>query len=243
MPETIVNTGPGAAIYSSLVLKIYDTWVLGFSNRWAWQCSTDKVLLPFYRSCVGPRHLDVGVGTGYYLRHSDLHGVKNLALLDLNQNSLRAAALRSGRADVESLRGDVMQPLQIMQGKQFDSIALFYLLHCLPGSMADKQCVLRHLTPCLSADGVLYGATILGTAAGHRGIGRYLMNLYNRKGIFGNRDDTLEGLRQILADQFEEVTISRHGQVALFTARKPSTTAAAAPSAAAGLASPVTPAH
>ncbi|TFW23859.1 methyltransferase [Duganella callida] len=220
MTENNLYTRPGAAIYSSLVLKVYDAWVLGFSNRFAWRCPTGTVLLPFYRRHLGGRHLDVGVGTGYYLAHADLSAVRQLALLDLNDNSLRAAAARSGRADVASFQGDVMQPLDIMRGQQYDSIALFYLLHCLPGTMATKEAVFRHLKSLLSPDGVVYGATILGTAAGHNGVGRYLMNLYNRKGIFGNRDDSVDSLRQALSSQFEEVTITRHGMVALFTARR-----------------------
>ena len=60
------DTDKGAAVYSPLVLGIYDLWVLGISNRYAWRCSTTAVLLPFFRQHIGQRHLDVGVGTGFY---------------------------------------------------------------------------------------------------------------------------------------------------------------------------------
>jgi len=219
--DTTLDTQAGAAVYSPWVLKLYDAWVLGISNRWAWQCSTTDVLLPFYRKHVRARHLDVGVGTGFYLEHASFGPAQNLSLLDLNENSLRNAAVRLGRADVSWFVQDVMQPLSALGDRKYDSIALFYLLHCLPGDMADKACVFDHLKQHLADGGVLYGATILGDAAGHNAFGRKLMNVYNKKGIFGNRADTLESLEQALRQHFIDVELKQHGKVACFTARKP----------------------
>lgn len=210
----------GAAVYSPAVLKLYDWWVLGVSNRWAWQCPTRRVLLPFYRRHVGARHLDVGVGTGFYLQHAGFRSDHHIALLDLNENSLYAAVRRLGRADAERFVQDVMQPAVALQGRHFDSIALFYLLHCLPGTMADKAHVFGHLKHHLAEGGVLYGATILGDAAGHSAMGRKLMAIYNEKGIFGNRADTLDGLTKALEQHFVEVDIQQHGKVACFVARQ-----------------------
>lgn len=219
--ETTPDTQAGAAVYSPWVLKLYDWWVLGISNRWAWRCSTTDVLLPFYRRHIGARHLDVGVGTGFYLEHAGFEPDQHLALLDLNENSLSAAAARLGRADVSWFVQDIMQPLTALGDRKYDSIALFYLLHCLPGEMADKARVFDNLKAHLAEGGVVYGATILGDAAGHRGLGRKLMDVYNKKGIFGNRADTLEGLEQALRNHFAEVEITQHGKVACFVARKP----------------------
>lgn len=219
--ETTLDTQAGAAVYSPWVLKLYDWWVLGVSNRWAWQCSTTGVLLPFYRRHIGARHLDVGVGTGFYLEHAGFGPDQDLALLDLNENSLHTAAARLGRADVSWFVQDVMQPLTALGDRKYDSIALFYLLHCLPGEMADKVHAFDHLKQHLAKGGVLYGATILGDAAGHKGLGRKLMDVYNKKGIFGNRTDTLEGLERALRQHFVDVELTQHGKVACFTARQP----------------------
>jgi hypothetical protein len=114
-----------------------------------------------------------------------------------------------------------MHPSAALAGKRFDSISLFYLLHCLPGSFASKEVVFANLKRHLATDGVLYGATILGDETGHNLLGRTLMKVYNRKGVFGNRADTLDGLRAALAAHFENVSIAVHGKVALFTARYP----------------------
>ncbi|BDU19244.1 class I SAM-dependent methyltransferase [Dyella sp. GSA-30] len=211
----------GAAVYSPLVLKLYDAWVLGISNSYAWQCPTRRVLLPFYRQHAGQRHLDVGVGTGYYLANAGFDAERQITLLDLNPNSLHAAARRLGRADTKVVVQNVLQPTAGLGDNKYDSIALFYLLHCLPGTMVEKSRVFENLKVHLPDDGVLYGATILGDTAGHNGLGRKLMDVYNKKGIFGNRGDTLEALRDGLQKHFDDVRLSQHGKVALFAARAP----------------------
>lgn len=211
----------GAAVYSPLTLKLYDAWVLGISNRFAWQCPTRDVLQPFFDRNVGARHLDVGVGTGYYLANAGLPDTTQVTLLDLNPSSLEAAKQRFGRADTQTLQHDVFVPLGTEQHGRYDSISLFYLLHCLPGTMADKGAVFANLKPCLKPDGVLFGATILGDAAGHNGFGRKLIEVYNKKGIFGNRSDTVEGLHSALALHFTDVHLEVVGKVALFSGRSP----------------------
>ncbi|MFJ4145288.1 class I SAM-dependent methyltransferase [Pseudomonas sp. NPDC089734] len=211
----------GAAVYSPLTLKLYDWWVLGVSNRFAWQCSTTDVLQPFFNRHVGKRHLDVGVGTGYYLANAHLPTDTEVTLLDLNSSSLEAARQRFGRPGTQVIQHDVFKPFGPEQATGFDSISLFYLLHCLPGTMSDKAQAFANLKTRLNADGVLFGATILGDEAGHNGFGSKLMAVYNKKGIFGNRSDSVAGLRDALSLHFKDVTVEVSGKVALFTARSP----------------------
>lgn len=215
------DTESGASIYSPFVLALYDAWVLGISNRHAWRCPTTEVLLPFFRKHAGAVHLDVGVGTGFYPARARLPQTTRVTLLDLNPSSLQAARRRLDRATTTIVRHDVMHPLPARRMGHFDAISLFYLLHCLPGSMAEKACVFAHLKRHLAPDGVLYGATILGDAAAHNRFGRRLMALYNRKGIFGNRDDTQASLEAALARHFARVEVRVVGTVALFEARQP----------------------
>ena len=60
-----------ARYYTPLFLRLYDVFVLWFSNRFAWRCPTPTVLLPFFKAHIGTEaHMDVGVGTGYYLEKS-----------------------------------------------------------------------------------------------------------------------------------------------------------------------------
>jgi SAM-dependent methyltransferase len=222
MTESI-STERGAAVYTPFTLKLYDWWVLGVSNRFAWQCPTGTILLPFFRKHLGRRHLDVGVGTGFYLAHAGVSPDTQCTLMDLNENSLQAAAQRSG-LQATCMRHDIMQPLSLPPDKLFDSVSLFYLLHCLPGTIGEKEKAIIHLKGHLAPSGTLYGATILGDSAGHNWFGRRLMALYNRKGIFGNKTDSLEALATMLQRHFQQVEVRQHGKVALFTAQSPVTT-------------------
>ena len=93
----------GQAVYSKTVLSIYDLWVLGFSNSFLWQCPTKLLRKEFVRN-VTNNHLDVGVGTGYYLDKCLNNTERRLALLDLNPNSLESAASRVSRFEPEIYR-------------------------------------------------------------------------------------------------------------------------------------------
>jgi hypothetical protein len=56
----------GAAVYTPLALALYDLAVLGLSKSFVWQCAS-HVLLDFYNEHISDKHLDIGVGTGYFL--------------------------------------------------------------------------------------------------------------------------------------------------------------------------------
>ena len=73
MPRTSANvqkqkrtTAVGAAVYTRLVLSIYDPLVFRFENAFVWKCPS-RLLLDHYNQHVSGNHLDVGVGTGYLL--------------------------------------------------------------------------------------------------------------------------------------------------------------------------------
>ena len=218
-----------AKVYSRLVLRFYDFWVLSLSNTYAWHCPTKSVLLPFYQSHLGEgAHLEVGVGTGYYPANSvaSLQKTKAVTLLDLNPNTLAYAKERLGRAGykgtIETLEHNVFAPFPESARGTFDSIVLFYVFHCLPGALPAKAAeVFKSLAPGLAPGGVLYGSTILGSGVKYNFFGRRLMGVYNKKGIFGNREDSEEGLKEALAAVFEEYEVRVVGKVALFSGKNP----------------------
>ncbi len=69
MIRTDFDTDQGAAVYTPLILKLYDWWVLGFSNRYAWQCSTRAVLLPFFQQHMGKSATSTWVSEPGSIRH------------------------------------------------------------------------------------------------------------------------------------------------------------------------------
>ncbi len=216
MPNDLPDS---AAIYNPVVLKLYDLWVTRFSNRFAWRCPAARQVA-HYRTHLADRHLDVGVGTGFYLQWAKAFGARHVALLDPNPDCLATARARLGDVPATVYCQDALGPLAIPE-QPFRSIGLSYLLHCLPGPFARKTPILDNLRPLLAADGVVFGSTILGDTAPHNALGRKLMTVYNAKGIFGNADDTLDALGRELRRRFETVRIEQVGVVALFSASGP----------------------
>lgn len=209
---------PGQAIYTKTSLRIYDAMVLGFSNRFLWGCPTVE-LVALYNDNVSDNHLDAGVATGYFLDRCRFpRPSPRLCLLDLNELCLATAAARVARYRPETLRANVLAPIEV-QKEPFDSLGITYLLHCLPGPMARKAVAFANLRPLLRKGARVFGATILGRGVPHNRLGRSVMNFYNTRGIFGNAEDDLEGLKAALAGQFRDVTLWQRGTVALFTAR------------------------
>jgi hypothetical protein len=97
-------------------------------------------------------------------------------------------------------------------------VSLTYLLHCLPGDLGSKAVFFDHLRPNLAPGAVVFGATILGVGVRHNLVGRAVMRGYNKQGIFGNANDSLEMLQAALEKRFARHAIEIRGVVALFAA-------------------------
>jgi hypothetical protein len=177
-------------------------------------------MLAQYDRHVGRRHLDLGVGTGWYLDRAAWPVEQpEITLLDLNENSLSVAARRLVRYAPKRVRASVLDPLPLGDAR-FESAAANYLLHCLPGSIESKAATLAaNVRPYLEPGGVLFGSTILGRGVAHTRIGRRLMRLYNAKGIFSNAEDDERGLERGMMSGLNDVEIEVVGAVALFAAR------------------------
>lgn len=203
------------AAYTKRSLALYDWWVLGISNRRIWKCPTEKII-DLYRAHLTENHLEVGVGTGYFLEHSLPKGRPRIALLDINRDCLDRTSRRIADYRPEVYQENVLEPFDL-KGPKFDSIAINYLLHCLPGNLESKAGkVLDHLIPFLNEDGVIFGASILGMDIQRPLAARMLMNLYNRKGVFSNRQDSLGGIMETLSKRFRTFNVEVCGCVVLF---------------------------
>ena len=226
--STQPDAAPGAAVYSRAALAAYDAFVVGFSNTFAWKCPSRR-LVGFYNENISEEHLDVGVGTGYFLDRCRFPTASpKVTLVDLNPNCLRTTARRLRRHHpAYELAGchlaNVLEPVELGEAGSpkvaFGSIGVNYLLHCLPGEMAAKSVVFANLKPWLRPGGVLFGATILGAGVEHGFLARKLMGLYNAKGIFSNVSDSEEGLRAALGRHFAEWSVRVAGSVALFAGK------------------------
>lgn len=211
-------TYAGQRHYTPRFLTIYDPLVLGYFSRWVWRCPT-RHLLQHYARHVGRRHLDVGPGTGYFLAHTQWPADASVLLVDPNPHVLAHASRRLAHLHPAVLRADVCTPLPV--GQRFDSVALNYVLHCLPGPMSRRAATIRRLAALIEPAGVLFGATVLGTPALHTWWSRAALRVNNRRRIFDNLFDTEDSLRAILDASFAAVALEIVGSVAVFSAAKP----------------------
>ena len=210
----------GQSEYTRPLLKLYDPLVLGPIARFVWRCPATR-LVERYRQRIRSRHLDVGPGTGYFLERSGLPDGSPVTILDPNPNVLRHVSQRLGQLDITAVEADVLKPLPV--SGTFDSAALHLVIHCLPGPLPSKAAAVANVAAVLAPDGVLFGASVLGTSGRHTWAARRMLDAFNRQGGFDNLNDTEEGLGEILAASFEHVELETVGSVAIFAATNPRT--------------------
>jgi SAM-dependent methyltransferase len=208
----------GQAGYTKPLLRLYDRVVLGPVARFVWRAPVGR-LVEAYRRDARPGHLDVGPGTGYFIRRSGLPAGARVTLLDPNRNVLAHASARLRDLDVRCVEADVLKPLPLED--RFASAALNLVLHCLPGPVARKAPAIANVAAVLEPDGVLFGASVLGWSGDHGRLARIVLRAFNAEGGFDNLDDSAAGIREILAASFIDVDVEADGSVAYFRAARP----------------------
>ncbi len=206
----------GQVVYTKRILGVYNLVALGVHANLFWKCPRQRIV-EHYNRHVTANHLDVGVGTGYFLDHCRFPSpAPRVALMDINRNPLDFAARHLARYKPETYLRNVLEPISIDAAK-FDSVGVNYLLHCLPGSIETKSVALDHLESLMNPGGVLFGATLLQGGVTRNWAAKRLMDRYNRKGIFSNKHDDVDGLKRTLGQRFRSVSVEIIGCVALFS--------------------------
>lgn len=208
---------PTPVVFNQRMLKYYDRLPEFTCNR-VWRCPISRTL-EHYKRYLSSNHLEVGVGTGYFLERSPLPGSEpRLALLDLSPHCLKRTATRLSRYAPEVYQANALAPIELSV-RRFDSIAMNYVLHCMPGALPEKSIAFANLKPLLNASGVLFGSTVLRHGVRCDLGAKAFMRLYNARKVFCNLDDSLADLRQALETTFRHVQIEVVGCVAQFSGR------------------------
>lgn len=217
LAETVSNeAAAGASIYSNLLLSIYDIEVLMFELQYIFKCPLHKVM-DFFNENVSGIHLDVGVGTGYFLDKCDFP-VENptIHLMDLNPNPLQKTSNRIKRYDPVSHQYNVLEPIRA-DLPMFGSVSAINFLHCLPGTMLSKEMAVKNLKPFLQEGGVFFGVTVLGQGVDVGKLYKIANAIYNKKSIFCNLNDNISDLEIILDNNFKRYSVQTIGSVAFFS--------------------------
>src|SRR4051794_16374134 len=113
-----------AAIYTNALLAIYDVYVLQLSNRLAWRCPRRR-LLEHYDANVSGHHLDIGPGTGWYLRNATFPTSRpSVHLMDLNATPMEVTSRRLLERGITATSqvGSILRPIA-HAAAPFDSVA------------------------------------------------------------------------------------------------------------------------
>ena len=149
------------AIYTPFMLSFYDRLVHGLSNRFAWRCPTER-LLDLYRNNLASRHLEAGVGTGFFIDRADRASVRAARRFSISI----AIAWRDRRAGLRAITRCCARRICSRRSPSSSSrstaSASPTCCIALPGRMAEKLKAIDHLRPLMNERAVLFGATILG---------------------------------------------------------------------------------
>jgi len=199
---------------------MYDRLVPGVLNPRVWHCPTGQ-LIEHYRQNCRAVHVDLGSGTGFFLEQ--IVGDREfdrLVLVDARSSCLRHAARRLAPNHPELVQLDVTRrdPPPGIPVDAADSVAASYLIHCLPEGIGSADLLTREAARLTGQHGVFFGSTLLPGPAQERFLSRWCTSLFNRAGIFGNREDSRERLAELLERHFSNVRIELAGCAALFRA-------------------------
>ncbi|RSL77238.1 hypothetical protein CEP51_009248 [Fusarium floridanum] len=234
----------GSIRFTPIVLVIYDLYVIRVSAPLIWRCSVQKHLRPLFSKNFSQRHVDIGVGNGYFpIRALKDLGRKakdqHLTLVDLSQASLSAAKQgilsRHPEIDIRTIHADAGAPLPAsLANEKFGSASLSLIMHHMPGPTLSKSKAIRNAKSILAEDGVLVGSTILGkvwekTEKGYQvkagqkpgRVATFALGFYNKRGIFDNYEEDPRVFEQVLKEEFEEVETRIVGMIFIFRAAKP----------------------
>lgn len=210
------STYDGQKVYSKLVLKLYNFIVLFFNNTFLWKCKTSN-LLELYKDNVSKNHLDIGVGSGFYL-NKVADKLEKVTLMDLNPNCLDYVKRILKDKDVFTYKVDILEDVSNEFNSQFDSISCNYLIHCLPDN-GNKQMVFKNIAKMLKPDGVAFGSTIINDYDSKLAI--KVANKFNSKGIFDNKNDTYQVIESYIKKNFKKYSVKQIGSVCIYELHDP----------------------
>ncbi|KAK4221020.1 hypothetical protein QBC38DRAFT_523918, partial [Podospora fimiseda] len=156
-----------------------------------------------------------------------------LTLFDLNDSSLSVAEERIkkdhannlDKIAIETVHHDALDlPIPDYLKKQFTSVSMFNLLHCIAAPCQDKVKAFQLAADALVDGGVLAGCTVLPAAETGRNswvAGGHSKWYNDINKVFANKEDKRDVLEDGLNKWFEEVETRIVGSMLIFKAKGP----------------------
>jgi len=199
-------------------IQYYDNLVNRTNCLRVWKCS-EQYIFNHYRQNISGKHLEIGPGSGYFLKRDNLRincSIDKLTLIDINDNILNYSKenLKDDYCnEVSTLRHNIFSD-KIPENIKFNSVGINYVLHCVPGKLEKKvDSLINNLG---DTNYNLFGATVICDPLHMNPIAEYELILLNSFGIFNNKNDTYEEFVEYLNNRNIKYNINKRGYVALF---------------------------
>ena len=141
----------------NLVLRNYDKFVNKFNCNYVWKCN-ENIIKDLYKSNISKNHLEIGPGTGYFLKS---HLFNTLNLVDINKSHLNQSKknLLLNTNKIFCYHNDIFNTDFKTQLPPVSSVGLSYVLHCIDGRL---DILLNNLINNVSQSNVIFfGSTVL----------------------------------------------------------------------------------
>ena len=196
-------------------IQIYDKLVNEINCEKVWGCSK-KYIINNYNKNIDINHLEIGPGTGYFLKKQNLDvDLNKLTLVDINSKILNYSKnnLQLDYSNIDVLSHNLFS-CKIPSNVTFNSVGINYVLHCVPGNLQTK---LDKLICNLGNNKYnLFGASVICDPININLIAEYELEFLNMFGIFNNNYDTYEELNEYLINRKLNFSLKREGYVAIF---------------------------
>ncbi|VVU94689.1 hypothetical protein CPAV1605_414 [seawater metagenome] len=193
-------------------LKYYDYLVNNINCKYVWKCDKSHILNN-YKNNMSNNHLEIGPGTGYFLKKFSCNNTK-LTLMDINDNILNYSHgnLINNFKSINSINHNIFQ--KEFYGN-YKSVGINYVLHCIPGRIEDNvQILIDNLQP---KDCTIFGSSVITDTELVSILAKGELYFLNKFQIFNNKNDKSINLIRYLKNKNYNFNYEIIGNVMIFS--------------------------
>ena len=187
--------------------------------KYVWQCS-DKNICQLYKNNIQKHHIEIGPGTGYYLKPY-ISNLNSLELIDVNSNVLRYANMRLHHSDLKKKITNInlFKKNNIIQiNNEITSIGVNCVLHCVPGPIETNIDNLINNIQKQNKNNkiIIFGSSVINDSNKNI-LQDFELALLNYFRIFDNKKDNEERLIDYFHHKQLKYKINKIGSIILFS--------------------------
>jgi phospholipid N-methyltransferase len=200
----------------SKYLNIYDLLVNKINCKYVWKCD-QRYIIDNYKKNIKNNHLEIGPGTGYFLKNIKNTKNTNLFLLDINNDTLKFSAknLQGRFNNINSFNRNIFEDTIVSKTlPKINSVGVNYVLHCVPGNLEDK---IQSLINNIGQSNINYfGASVVSNKELSTFVAKIELYFLNKFGIFNNKNDNYLNLVKYFEKNNIKYEIKIKGNVVIF---------------------------